>query len=65
MFSPGELAPHEDQSFVFGAIDVPANATLEQVTTYSRRSPRRSQSTPEFEHSFQISFPTRASAAWR
>ena len=35
MFSPGELAPHEDQSFIFGAIDVPANATLEQVTTYS------------------------------
>jgi multidrug efflux pump len=55
--SPGELAPHEDQSFVFGAIDVPANATLEQVTTYSSQVGKTFASTPEFEHSFQISFP--------
>jgi len=57
MFSPGELAPHEDQSFVFGAIDVPANATLEQVTTYSAQVGKAFAATPEFEHSFQISFP--------
>ena len=35
MFSPKELAPNEDQGVVFGAIDVPANATLEQVTPYT------------------------------
>jgi multidrug efflux pump len=58
MFSPGELAPHEDQSFLFGAIDVPANATLEQVTTYSSQVAKTFAATPEFEHSFQISFPT-------
>jgi len=58
MFSAGELAPHEDQSFVFGAIDVPANASLEQVTTYSSQVGKAFQSTPEFEHYFQISFPT-------
>jgi multidrug efflux pump len=58
MFSPGELAPHEDQSFVFGAIDVPANATLEQVTTYSSQVADAFAATPEFMHSFQISFPT-------
>jgi multidrug efflux pump len=58
MFSPGELAPHEDQSFVFGAIDVPANATLEQVTTYSAQVQDAFKATPEYEHSFQISFPT-------
>ena len=58
MFSPGELAPHEDQSFVFGAIDVPANATLEQVTTYSSQVAKTFGDTPEFMHSFQISFPT-------
>jgi multidrug efflux pump len=57
-FSPGELAPHEDQSFIFGAIDVPANATLEQITTYSAQVGKTFASTPEFEHSFQISFPT-------
>jgi multidrug efflux pump len=58
MFSPGELAPHEDQSFLFGAIDVQANASLEQVTTYSSQVGKAFQSTPEFEHYFQISFPT-------
>jgi len=57
-FSPGELAPHEDQSFLFGAIDVPANATLEQVTTYSALVHKAFEETPEFRLSFQISFPT-------
>ncbi len=57
-FSPGELAPNEDQGVVFGAIDVPANATLEQVTTYTTEVGRIFKTTPEFDHSFQISFPT-------
>jgi multidrug efflux pump subunit AcrB len=34
MFSPQELAPNEDQGVVFGAIDVPANASLEQLDPY-------------------------------
>jgi multidrug efflux pump len=58
VFSAKELAPIEDQSVVFGAIDVPANASLEQVTTYSKLVNDGFKSTPEFEHSFQISFPT-------
>jgi multidrug efflux pump len=58
MFSPTELAPSEDQGVVFGAIDVPANASLEQVTTYSAEVNRVFQSEPEFDHSFQITFPT-------
>ena len=58
LFSAKELAPLEDQSVVFGAIDVPANASLEQVTTYSAQVGKAFKSTPEFEHSFQISFPT-------
>ena len=37
LLSPKELAPNEDQGVVFGAIDVPANATLEQITPYTRR----------------------------
>ena len=37
MFSPKELAPNEDQGVVFGAIDVPANATLEQLTPYTEQ----------------------------
>ncbi len=56
-FSPKELAPNEDQGVVFGAIDVPANATLEQLTPFTEQVFRIFKSTPEFEHSFQITFP--------
>ncbi len=58
LFSPAELAPNEDQGVVFGAIDVPANATLEQLTPYTEEVQRRYQSIPEFDHSFQLTFPT-------
>jgi len=58
LFSPKELAPNEDQGVIFGALDVPANATLEQVTTYSSEVNRVFMNTPEFEHSFQLSLPS-------
>ncbi len=58
MFSPNELAPNEDQGVVFGAIDVQANATLEQVTPYTAEVNRIFQSEPEFDHSFQLTFAT-------
>ncbi|MDB4991179.1 MAG: multidrug efflux transporter, partial [Myxococcaceae bacterium] len=57
MFSPAELAPNEDQGVVFGAIDVPANATLEQLTPYTEDIFRVFRETKEFDHSFQITFP--------
>src|SRR5439155_15194969 len=57
MFSPNELAPNEDQGVVFGAIDVPANATLEQLTPYTEEIQRDFAAVPEFDHSFQITFP--------
>ncbi len=57
MFSPKELAPNEDQGVMFGAIDVPANATLEQLTPYTAQVNRIFESEPEFDHSFQITFP--------
>ena len=56
LFSPAELAPNEDQGVVFGALDVPANATLEQVDTYSAQVYRIFSATPEFASSFQITF---------
>src|SRR5450432_3173975 len=31
MFAPSELAPNEDQGVVFGVMDVPPNATMEQL----------------------------------
>jgi len=58
MFSPSELAPYEDQGVVFGAIDVPANATLEQLTPYTLQVNKAFSSVPEFAQSFQITFPT-------
>ncbi|APR78987.1 RND multidrug efflux transporter [Minicystis rosea] len=58
LFSPQELAPNEDQGVVFGAIDAPANATLEQITPYTAEINRYFQATPEFDHSFQITLPS-------
>jgi multidrug efflux pump len=58
LFSPTELAPNEDQGVVFGAIDVPPNATLEQLRPYTDAMDRVFHSTPEFDHSFQLTFPT-------
>jgi multidrug efflux pump len=58
MFSPKELAPNEDQGVVFGAIDVPPNATLEQLTPYTAQVHQAFASIPEFAQSFQITFPT-------
>jgi multidrug efflux pump len=58
LFSPKELAPVEDQGVIFGAIDVPANATLEQLTPYTEEVFRAYRSLPEFHHSFQLTLPT-------
>jgi multidrug efflux pump len=58
MFSPAELAPNEDQGVVFGAIDVPPNATLEQLQPYTAQVNQAFSSIPEFYQSFQITFPT-------
>jgi multidrug efflux pump len=56
MFSPAELAPNEDQGVVFGALDVPPNASLEQITTYSDQVYHIFASEPEFANSFQVTF---------
>ncbi|HVJ18662.1 MAG TPA: efflux RND transporter permease subunit, partial [Polyangiaceae bacterium] len=58
MFSPPELAPNEDQGVLFTALDVPANATLEQLTPYTAQVNEAFRSLPEFKQSFQITFPT-------
>jgi multidrug efflux pump len=58
LFSPAELAPNEDQGVVFTSIDVPANATLEQLEPYTQQVQQMFASVPEFDSSFQITFPT-------
>jgi multidrug efflux pump len=57
-FAPKELAPNEDQGVVFGALDVPANATLEQVMPYAKQANDIFMKTPEFDHSFQLILPS-------
>ena len=58
ILAPKELAPNEDQGVMFGALDVPANASLEQIVTYSDQVGRIFKSTPEFAHSFQVATPS-------
>ena len=58
MFSPKELAPTEDQGVVFTAPEVPANASLEQMMVYSDALQRIFAADPDYEHSFQVTFPT-------
>lgn len=58
LLSPSELAPNEDQGVVFGALDMPSNATLEQLTPYTEQVFQIFKETPEFDHSFQLTMPT-------
>jgi multidrug efflux pump len=58
LLSPAELAPNEDQGVIFGAIDVPPNATLEQLRPYTAAVNGVFHETPEFDHSFQLTFPS-------
>ncbi len=58
MFSTKELAPNEDQGFIFGIINAPANATLDQVTLFSDEINKAFMSAPEVSNTFQINMPT-------
>jgi multidrug efflux pump len=58
LFSPGELAPNEDQGVVFTALDVPPNATLERLEPYADQLLEIYSSVPEFEQSFQLLTPS-------
>jgi multidrug efflux pump len=49
-----ELAPAEDQSFMFHVVNGAPNATAEQMKTYSRQSFAIMRSMPEYDNSFQI-----------
>ena len=58
LMSPAELAPNEDQGVVFTSLDLPANATLEQLEPFTEQVGQMFASVPEFDQSFQITFPT-------
>jgi multidrug efflux pump len=56
--SKSELAPNEDQGFIFGIVKAPANATLDQVTLFADEINKAFRSAPEVSNTFQISSPT-------
>jgi len=57
MFAPKELAPTEDQSIIFGIVEAPADATIDQTTFYTEEVNRQLMSTPEANRTFQITMP--------
>ncbi len=56
MFSASELAPSEDQGFMFGIINSAANATADQKSHYSRAVEQVFMQHPDQEVTFQILF---------
>ncbi|MBZ9610487.1 efflux RND transporter permease subunit [Rheinheimera maricola] len=56
--SPKELAPTEDQGVIFGIVDSPANATVDQSSFYGKAVNEAFMSVEETDFTFQITFPT-------
>ena len=57
MFSMKELAPKEDQGVVFGIVQSPANATLDQSALFAGNLNEIFQSQPKCDATFQIINP--------
>jgi len=55
--SPKELAPAEDQGIIFGVVNTPSNATLEQVAQSTRAINQAVMPIPETQFTFQITNP--------
>ncbi len=58
LMSPGELAPDEDQGVIFGIVEAPANATVEETARYADEATRIFLATPETAYTFQLTQPT-------
>jgi multidrug efflux pump len=52
-----ELAPAEDQGFLLGIVEAPADATIDQTSFYTDEVNRELLSVPEAMQTFQITFP--------
>jgi multidrug efflux pump len=57
MFSKSELAPDEDQGFLFYKMNGPANATAQQMLGYSQQMFTIGKALPEYSMLFQIVQP--------
>jgi multidrug efflux pump len=58
MFSQKELAPAEDQNFVFGVIQAAANSTIDQTKLFAAEVDRIYRSFPETHATFSVVTPT-------
>ena len=54
---PTELAPAEDQGVIFGVVETPPDATIEQTSFYVDIAGRSFAKVPEREQVFQLTFP--------
>ena len=58
MFAQRELAPDEDQSVIFGIVQASPNSTLDQTKLFTDKVNKDYMSFPEYQNTFQITFPT-------
>ncbi|MGI8820369.1 MAG: efflux RND transporter permease subunit [Chthoniobacterales bacterium] len=57
-FAAKELAPTEDQGVIFGIVQAPSNATIEQTATFADAANKVFMGFPETEFTFQITSPS-------
>ncbi|HEY2090893.1 MAG TPA: efflux RND transporter permease subunit [Thermoanaerobaculia bacterium] len=58
MLSQKELAPAEDQNFVFGIAQTAANSTIDQAKLFAKQVEKIYESVPEKKATFQIILPS-------
>ncbi len=58
VLSPKELAPAEDQGVIFGILDAPADASLQQTSRFAQAVNDVFFAVPEAQFSFQVTFPS-------
>jgi multidrug efflux pump len=58
MFSQKELAPPEDQGFLFAVLQASANSTIDQTKLFAKQVEQVYRSIPEHAATFQVIFPT-------
>jgi len=58
IFSKKELAPMEDQGFIFGIVQAAANSTLDQTRLFATQVDDAYRSMPDSSSTFQVILPT-------
>lgn len=58
LMAPKELAPTEDQGIIFGIVEAPADASIDQTSFYTEAANEIMMAVPERDRTFQITFPS-------